>query len=246
MRLALSSEAAPELGLAELLQSCGHRGLELVELVAGHAHGAAPGLDPARVADLVWEVRASGVHVAGLYLPGDPLPDWEAVASLAAALGAPAIVAPGVAAGATMPRVVAHFAEHGATLLLTHRTDLAQIAALSDLVDSVGQGRLGLAWDVDPAADDLGLVPAILQRAGERLAYIRFSGGGPESAQNTGRGIGTLMARLTLSGYEGPLVLHPSNPTYHYAWRAWLGQAGGWGCGSKTADYSLVSLSTND
>ena len=60
--------------LAELLQSCGHRGLELVELVAGHAHGAAPGLDTGRLAELVWEVRASGVHVAGLYLDGDPLP----------------------------------------------------------------------------------------------------------------------------------------------------------------------------
>ena len=40
----------------------------------------------------------------------------------------------------------------------------------------------------------------------------------------------------------GPLVLRPSSPSYHYIWRAWLGQAGGWGCGSKAADASLVSL----
>jgi hypothetical protein len=228
--------------LAELLQSCGHRGLELVELVAGHAHGAKPGIDPARAADLLWEIRASGVHVAGLFLPGEPFPDWEAVARLAAALEAPAIVAPGVAAGATMPRVVKQFVDQNATLLLAHHTNLAQAAALSDLIDAVGEGHLGLAWDIDPATEDLNQVPDILERTGDRLAYIRFKGGGPESAQNTGRGIGTLMARLTLASYNGPLVLHPSNPAYHYAWRAWLGKAGGWGCGSKTADTTLVSL----
>jgi hypothetical protein len=242
MRLALSSEAAPAMPLTELLQSCGHRGLELVELVAGHAHGAAPGLDAGRLAELVWEVRANGVHVAGLYLDGDPLPDWDALAHLAAAFDAPAIVTPGAVAGASVRGVVTQFAERGATLLLAHGTDLPQVAALSDLVDAVGEGHLGLAWSIQPETDTLDDVPAILERAGERIRYIRFSGGGPESARNTGRGIGTLMARLTLAGYGGPLVLRPSSPSYHYIWRAWLGQAGGWGCGSKAADASLVSL----
>lgn len=230
------------MSLAQLLESCGHRGLELVELVTGHAHGVGPALDPARIAELVWEVRASGVHVAGLYLADEADTDWAAAAKLAAAFEAPAIVSPGAAAGSTLARVVSHFTEQGANLLLSHRTDLAQAAALSELVDAAGGGRVALAWSIDPNVDDLTEVPAILDRTGDRLAYIRFMGGGPESSQNTGRGIGALMARLTLASYSGPLVLRPSNPSYHYAWRAWLGQAGGWGCGSKTADYTLVSL----
>jgi hypothetical protein len=58
-----------------------------------------------------------------------------------------------------------------------------------------------------------------------------------------GQGIGALMARLTLAGYQGTLALAPSTSRYLYAWGAWLGRGtGGWGCGSKTADDSLVRL----
>lgn len=75
-----------------------------------------------------------------------------------------------------------------------------------------------------------------------RLRYIRFRGGGPEAAQQSGLGVGALMARLALARFAGPLVLAPSTPKYRYIWHAWLGRAGGWGCGSKQADASLVSL----
>lgn len=48
MRLALSSAAAPDLALEELLDACVRRGLAALEPEAGHAHGIAPGLAPAR------------------------------------------------------------------------------------------------------------------------------------------------------------------------------------------------------
>ena len=71
---------------------------------------------------------------------------------------------------------------------------------------------------------------------------IVLRGAGPEAAQHEGRGIGALMTRLTLAGYAGILTLAPSGPAVLPVWRAWLQHGKNWGCGSKTADPSLVQL----
>ena len=73
-------------------------------------------------------------------------------------------------------------------------------------------------------------------------SHIILRGGGPEAAQFEGRGIGTLMTRLSISGYQGMLILAPSSSAVLPMWQAWLRQRKSWGCGSKTADPSLVQL----
>lgn len=71
---------------------------------------------------------------------------------------------------------------------------------------------------------------------------ITLRGAGPEAAQHEGRGIGALMSRLSLSGYRGILTLAPSSAAVLPVWRTWLHHGKAWGCGSKTADPSLVQL----
>ena len=104
-------------------------------------------------------------------------------------------------------------------------------------------GGFEVAWDADGWGGDLGLAGArLLALAGPWLRHIRIAGGGPEAALQEGRGVGALMARLALAGYDGVLILSPGAPAYRVAWETWLGQRGGWGCGSRASDPSLVVL----
>lgn len=77
---------------------------------------------------------------------------------------------------------------------------------------------------------------------GSPLDLIVLRGAGPEAAQHEGRGIGALMARLALNEFSGILSLAPSGQAVLPVWRAWLQHGRQWGCGSKTADPSLVQL----
>ncbi len=78
--------------------------------------------------------------------------------------------------------------------------------------------------------------------AGAPPEHIILRGGGPEAAQYEGRGIGALMARLSLAGYAGTIALAPTSKAVLPVWNAWLNHGRGWGCGSKTSDPSLVQL----
>lgn len=93
MRLGLSSAAAPDAPLADLLEACARRGIAALELREGDAHGVRPG-DPAGAAAAAAEAGAAGVAISGYRL--DPSPQTAhaeaALAELAAALGAPLIV----------------------------------------------------------------------------------------------------------------------------------------------------------
>src|SRR5690606_1187708 len=167
-------------------------------------------------------------------------------ARLSAVLGAPVVVSPegenGIPADALLSAAPAYEAE-GAMLLVAHGSEPDDVGRLRRVIEHAPAGALGLAWEVDPAADSrTARIAAVLRAAGPHLRHIRLLGGGPESAQHEGRGIGPLMARLALAGYDGPLALAPSTPRYHTAWSLWLGRGGGWGCGSKAADPSLVRL----
>lgn len=243
MRLSLSSAAAPDAALAELLAACARRGLAAVELAEPLGHG----LDAATNADDLEALRAAsrdaGVEVCGIFRRELHAEDLEPAAQLAAALGAPLVVtATGVPWG-LLPDAARVFAAAGAELLLATRTDPDAVDLLRR---SIGElpvpGAVGIAWEVMPESDDPSLVGEVVHAAGPHLRYVRLHGGGPEAAQQTGRGVGALMARLTLTRFAGPLVLTPSTPRYHYVWRAWLGRAGGWGCGSKQSDPSLIAL----
>jgi hypothetical protein len=103
--------------------------------------------------------------------------------------------------------------------LMTACTSCMVVNAAEHNVDEAARGRLGDAVDL-----------------------IVLQGAGPEAAQHEGRGIGSLMTRLTLSGYQGILTLAPSSAAVLPVWRTWLQHGRNWGCGSKTADPSLVQL----
>jgi hypothetical protein len=241
MRLGLSSAAAPDLALADLLGGCQRRGLAVLELVLGDAHGVHSGADAAQIEDALRQAERADVRLAALASPTtDPERAEEAI-RLAARLGMAALLPTGLAPG-EVRALVERAIELKAQLLLQHGTDPAAAAELARLVESLPAGTAALAWQLHPREDDPALVSAVLSAAGPHLAYVRLRGGGPESAEQTGQGVGTLMARLALARYGGPLVLLPTTPRYRYIWSAWLGRAGGWGCGSKEQDSSLVTL----
>jgi hypothetical protein len=246
VRLALSTAAAPDLSLAELLDACARRGLAALELVAGDRHGVGPELDYPEIVALAEEARAHGVAIAAYRSRGL----WEAAAPatvrLAGGLDAPVIVTldPAEDDATALIYAARRYALVGSTLLVEHTSNPAEVEELLRLGDEVPDGGLGLAWDADPASGELdGAAPAIIAAAGPLLRHVRLRGGGPEAAQHEGMGIGALMGRLTLGHYTGTLAIAPSTPRYRFAWNAWLGRGrGGWGCGSKQSDDSLVSL----
>jgi len=243
MRLSLSSAAAPDAALAELLAACARRGLAALELVEGHAHGVTAELDAARADAVHGAASDAGVAVCGLYREMLGAPELEPAARLAATLRAPVVVQADGVDPELLPAAAAAFTAAGAELLLAHGSDPDVVELINDSLAGLPESRpVGLAWEVRPESDDPALIGRVLAAAGPRLRHVRLHGGGPESAQQTGRGVGALMARLALARYTGPLVLTPSDPRFHYVWRAWLGRAGGWGCGSKQSDPSIVML----
>lgn len=235
MRLGLSSAAAPALALEELAAACARRGLAALELVSGDAHGVAPGSP-------LPDVAGCGVDVVAFRASGAWEARSEAAARLSAELGAP-VVAP---RGSVLPDEVAAlgrlYAREGGRVLLAHGSDPAEALALRWAAGGASAGSVGLAWEVRPGVEERGDARGVLDAAGSLLALVRLHGGGPEAAGQEGQGIGALMARLALGRYAGPLVLAPSTPAYLRAWSAWLGRAGGWGCGSRRREDGLVVL----
>ncbi len=240
----LSSNAAREAKLAELLAACGRRGLAGLELVQGDAHGLAPEMAKHCFDAVETALKTTGVTLQVLrQLQVGEMRETAAAAELAARFGAALVVpaeeldAPAVARLGSIGR------EAGARILLAHRSDAPTAASLRRSIEAADDAsHLGLAWDVHPGEDDPYALVRVMEAAGRHLAYVRLHGGGPEAEQQTGRGVGSLVARLTLARFRGPLVLTPSTSRYHYIWRAWLGAGRGWGCGSKKSDDSLVAL----
>ena len=114
-----------------------------------------------------------------------------------------------------------------------------------EAADAIAAVGLALAWDATPAETPIGAqAQTLLSAHSDRLRHITLLGGGPEAVTQEGRGVGELMGWLALSGFTGTVALAPGNPRYHVAWQAWLGRRGGWGCGSKSADRTLVNLAS--
>jgi hypothetical protein len=241
MRLGLSSAAAPDLSLADLLGGCQRRGLAALELVLGDAHGIHAGVEAAQIEEALRLAEQADIRLAALACGTPDAAHAEEALRLAARLGMAALLPAGLAAD-DRSALIERAREAGAQLLLQHSTDPEAAAELANLVQTLPAGTAALAWQLDPRVDDPADVPAVLRAVGPHLAYVRLRGGGPESAQQTGQGVGTLMARLALARFAGPLILMPTTPRYRYIWSAWLGRAGGWGCGSKGQDSSLVTL----
>ena len=212
MILALSSDALPTASLEELIAACIRRGLSALHLVADHAHGLERASD-AELAEAVSALRSSGIRLASFGVGHPRAVDADAVLRVCRACEAAFVVPADWPTGAAGRR----FAE-------------AKIAILQSVDVNAAAGNVA-----DAAA------AACLQRSAE-VGHITLRGGGPEAAQHEGRGVGTLMARLALSGYQGILAIAPSSTAVLPVWRAWLHHGKNWGCGSKRADYSLVQL----
>lgn len=226
MRLGLTSAAAPDATLEELLDACRRRGLAALELRDGDAHGVAPG-GAALLRSVSERAAAAGIAIAG-YRTAGGAGDAE-LAELSRSLGAPVLLD-----------------GHGAAVRAARVVALGARAALV-VGDAAGEGGRKLpdgveaAWDANPAAGRLGERAAVLlERLGPRLTVIRLAGGGPEALGQAGQGIGELMGRLALAGYGGAVVLAPTSSRYRVAWQTWLGHGGGWGCGSKATPLPLV------
>ena len=257
MRLGISSAAAPDLPLQELVGACRRRGLSALQLEAGHAHGVVgaaragegrggPGkaLADSPLTRTAARVREQGVDLVGFRLSRLDDVQRPGVLLLSASLGAP-LVAPAATAAGSDAILAAADACHGAgaRLLIAHGSNATQAAALRRVAEEAPPGSVALAWDVSPLAGDLeGEAAAVLDAAGDALRLIRLAGGGPESAGEEGRGVGALMGRLALERWNGAIVLAPSTTRYLRAWSGWLGRRGGWGCGSKAEPAPLRLL----
>lgn len=89
-------------------------------------------------------------------------------------------------------------------------------------------------WEVALEEHDPHEMEDVLNASGPHLAHVRLLGGGPESQQEaagTG-GRGALFSQLALRGYAGTIALAPSGPGREEAWRTWLFDRRGWGCGT--------------
>jgi hypothetical protein len=247
MQLGLCSAAAPDASLDELLGVCKRRGLGTLELRAGDAHGVGPGthrgnrakLTPAnrdlRIggAEAAERARAAEIGISG-FRSESGAGDAE-LSVVAMAAGAPVLVDGGTGVCERIERSKA-LAAAGIPVLAVVRGSGAEL-------ERAAAAGIGVAWDADAAEGGLGTTAErVLRLAGDRLRHIRLLGGGPEAALHEGRGVGELMARLALAGYDGALVLSPGSRDYHVAWENWLGRRGGWGCGSRSQDPSLVRL----
>lgn len=249
MRLSLSSAAAPDADLDDLLEACVRRGISGLELEAGHAHGLTEA-DPEAARTARGWMSEGGVEVVGFRLPAPSIGDVASLAVFARSLAAPLVLVPegeGVEPVLQALERAGHLASARARVLVSLDGVSAETACRADLVNRVSgvSPDVGVAWEVDPeSGDPARAARELVEGLGGSLRLIRLRGGGPETARQEGRGVGALMGTLALAGYDGPLVLAPTSPRYRVAWSAWLGRRGGWGCGSKTADPELVRLVT--
>jgi hypothetical protein len=246
MRLGLSSEAAPDASIGEIAAACVRRGLGAVELVEGHAHGVSVRSNDAAIAAAARTLGDAGIEDRVFRPAPHASPDWEPLAALAARLGAGVLVpAAWAAESGRMDAAAAAFGRSGGRLLIAHPSDPAEAAAARMLADRCTPGLASLAWDADPDGPPLvAYAAAVLDAAGPQLSHIRLRGSGPEAAASEGKGIGALIARLTLRSWDGVLLLAPADPARIPVWRIWLGRGTGWGCGSRTAAEELVRLGT--
>lgn len=223
MRLAISSAALPGRTPAELARACGPRGLAGMEIVLG----AVPSSDDARawrsLAAPVIALRAETPEIAGsLELP-----------RVAGILEAP-VVTRGLSR-AQLATLAPIYAEHGATLLIEHRSHLDEVRTAATLTETIGAGALGLAWEIRPLEDDLSRATQILIAGEPHLMHIRMHGGGPEQKLHDGRGVGDVFVQLALTRYAGAVALAPSDGAKTELWERWADGSRPAGCGSDVA-----------
>jgi hypothetical protein len=223
MRLGISSDADPQATLDQLVAACGRRGLSALELrVMGEAGSVRGG------AAEEWLSGATALHgdrapaVTGLLVD---VADAEALALRCAGLDTPLVLA-----GDASPAERLAYADrltaarlHGAP---PHGGPSGGWLDAHWRLACRSRGRSTTRCRTPPAT-------CAGSCSGHTSLPTSAWGGGPETTEQGGRGIGEAMTRLALAGYAGPLILTPSSRRYRVIWSTWLGRRGGWGCGSK-------------
>lgn len=222
-RLALSTAALPGRTPAEVARACAPRGLAGIEIVLD----AVPSESTARA----W--RALDVPVIALRAETGEVGASPELARIAGILEAPVVLAPDRVALARIPALARAYASHGATLLLGHRTRLAEVRRAAALVETVGSVALGLAWEIRPLDDDLSRATQLLIAAEPHMLHVRLHGGGPEQRAHDGRGVGEVFVQLALSRYAGAIALAPSCDASPELWARWAAGSSPSGCGSR-------------
>lgn len=237
MKLGLSSAAARDAPLGELLDAAARRGFGALELREGDAHGITPDADVGAIGETVRRATAAGVTITG-YRTGGAGHDL-ALARLSHTLGAPILLEGPEDLAGRIARARQMRNAGAAVAIVLRGESVVQDGALAAALS------LPLAWDADPRVGPPGrFAEALLRRTAGALRHICLSGGGPETTLQDGMGVGDLMRHLALAGYEGTLVLAPSTTRYRLTWRSWLGHRGGGGCGSKVAETPARQLTT--
>lgn len=233
--LGLSSAAAPDAGLDELVEVSARRGFGALELSEGDGHGITPDSDKRAFAAAVKRAGSAGVRISGYRALRTG--HHTALARLSRGLGVPVLLDGPADLSARLMRAKAILAAGGEVSVVLRGTAAIEEAALA------ASGGFTLAWEADPALGGLGaMAGSLLRHHGSALRHIRLQGGGPEAVMQEGTGVGEMMRRLGVAGYAGTLILAPSTPRYRVAWRKWLERRGGWGCGSGGEELPLARL----
>lgn len=227
MRTALSSAVAPGASLEELLAGLARHGLGALELRLGDAHAIHSATPPPALAEARRLLAHAGVQVTGLLDPDGSAPAPDVVR----ALGTKWLLGASLSLHARLER-----ADWARTTGVPVAVVVSGAAAPGE-AHEVRRAGHAVVWEAHPGHAPLEpLCDGVLAACGSQLTGVRLCGGGPEGSLHEGRGIGGIIARLTLAGFGGALILAPSDRRYHLVWDTWLGRHGGWGCGSKVAE----------
>ena len=232
MRTSLSASADPDYRIVELLDACHRRGLRGIELVSDAECDLPRALAPADLGELAQLLSRHDCPVTGLYVADlDEICSLE-TAQLSARVAAPVVAPPGVIPAALLDDLDALYAAARGRLLVSHRTLAGEASALLETIERQRLERVGLAWEVRPAGEDLREARSLVERFAGHLEYLRLFGAGPEQRTTDGLGLGPLVVELTRVRYAGPFVLCPSDRSQRAVWQKWMESSKPTGCGS--------------
>lgn len=224
MQLILSSTALPAASVQTLRRAAQRRDLTALELVVGTDHAPAA----AEFWGMAPEYTESESQIQG----GDPSIRWLVLH------GTPSVTevlyrgrqASLLDAGLLLQNAIPE-SPLGLPLGLIHGTDpeaARKAATWARMHDA------STCWTVDLAMPDLEQVTEVLEITAPTLAHVRLLGSGPEAASAGAGPVGTgaVLKELALDGYSGTVALAPSGNGARAAWRRWLLEGSGWGCGT--------------
>lgn len=218
MQLILSSTALPEASLETLRRAAQRRDLAALELVLRVG-------PPQRLADpgdvFLTDAAKGDPPVQWLLLEGTPSVTDVLYRSRQASL---------LDAGLLLQNAIPE-SPLGLPLGLVHGTDrkaAQKAAAWARMHDAK------TCWSVELGQRDPEQFADVLEVTAPTLAHVRLLGAGPEtqSAAPGTAGTGAVLKELALHGYSGSVALAASADGSTAAWREWLFERRGWGCGT--------------